>query len=332
MPTLTSQGWPTADSSIYKSDSTTITADNSYRIYKLFEFKEWLTADSTRSSADSIYYTADNALASVPTTKVVADYVALVTPWQSTKARFIATVAAGVAPYCDAQAVIASMPGLFDLDVAVGDQLDKTGEWIGQSRGVPIALPNLYFSADIAGLGADEGYAAQPIDSGYSTSYLPDPYYRKLLYAKVLANRWDGTVAGLQAIMVTYFDDPATRVFIDDKSGSAGPPLFFATDDATAGADIGVAYPGGPAGAPIASFSMQWLVAFAGKIPSQTDLAILTAGILPVKPMGADVQTLVTTVDGAPLFGADMDNAYVSGADIGAADGSSAFVSSLLAA
>lgn len=266
------------------------------------------------------------------TTKAVADYTGLITPWQSTKARFVATVSASVAPYCDAQAVVASMPGLFDLDMAVGDQLDQTGVRIGQSRGVPIALPNLYFSADIAGLGADEGYASQPISTGYSTSYLPDPFYRKLLYAKVLANTWDGTIDGLRTILTTYFDDPATLVFIDDKSGSAAPPLFFAADDANQGADIGVAYPGGPDGAPIWSFSMQWLVAFAGKIPSQTDLAILTAGILPVKPMGADVQTLVTTVDGGPLFGADMDNAYVAGADIGAADGSPAFVSSLMAA
>jgi hypothetical protein len=262
--------------------------------------------------------------------KIVADYTGLITPWQSTKARFVATVSAGVAPYCDAQAVIASMPGLFDLDVAVGDQLDRTGEWIGQSRGVPIALPSLYFSADIAGLGADEGYAAQPIDSGYSTSYLPDPYYRKLLYAKILANRWDGTVSGLQAILRTYFDDPATLVFIDDKSGSASPALFFAADDADSGADVGVSYPDGAAGAPFASFSMQWIVAFAGKIPSSVDLAILTAGILPIKPMGADVQSLVTTVDGAPLFGADMNNAYVSGADIGACDNTPAYVSSLM--
>lgn len=264
-------------------------------------------------------------------TKTVSDYTGLITPWQSTKARFVATVSAGVAPYCDAQAAIASMPGLFDLDVAVGDQLDKTGEWIGQSRGVPIALPNLYFSADIAGLGADEGYASQPVSSGYSTSYLPDPYYRKLLYAKVLANRWDGTVSGLLAIMRTYFDDPATLIFIDDKSGSASPALFFAADDAGAGADLGVAYPGGALGSAVTSFSMQWLVAFAGKIPAPVDLAILTAGILPVKPMAADVQTLVTTVNGSPLFGADLDNAYISGADIGAADGTPAFVSTLAA-
>lgn len=265
------------------------------------------------------------------TTKTVADYTGLITPWQSTKARFVATVSAQVAPQCDAQAVIASMPGLFDLDVAVGDQLDKTGEWIGQSRGVPITLPSLYFSADIAGLGADEGYAAQPYGSGYSTSYLPDPYYRKLLYAKVLANQWDGTASGLVAILKTYYDDPATLVFIDDKSGSASPALYFAADDATAGADLGVAYPGGATGNAVQSFAMQWLVAFAGKIPAPADLAILAAGILPVKPMAADVQTLVTTVDGAPLFGADMDNAYVSGADIGAADGSPSYVMSLAA-
>jgi hypothetical protein len=264
------------------------------------------------------------------TTKTATDYTGRITPWQSANARFVAEVSAGVAPYCDSQNVVASLPGLFDLDVAEGDQLDRTGEYITPGRGVPIALPNIYFSADIAGLGADEGYASQPVSSGYSTSYLPDPYYRKLLRAKILANAWDGTVDGLTAIMRTYFDDPETLVFVDDKTGSASPPSFFAADDPS-GADIGVAYPGGVLGAPIASFSMQWLVAFAGKIPSQVDLALLTAGILPVKPMGADVPVLVTTVDGSPLFGADMDNEYVAGADIGAADGSPSYVAGLSA-
>jgi hypothetical protein len=294
--------------------------------------RDVLTADTTIVTVDDSSFTADEASVPFLPVKTVADYTGKITSWQAKpiKARFLATVSANVEPYCDSQLILASLPSLFDLDSGIGDQLDKTGERIGQSRGVPITLPNLYFSADIAGLGADEGYAAQPFDSGYSTSYLPDPYYRKLLYAKVLANRWDGTIPGLQEILRTYFDDPATLVFIDDKSGSASPPLFFAADDAEAGADIGVSFPGGAAGAPIQSFSTQWLVAFAGKIPSATDLAILTAGILPVKPMGADVRTLVTTVDGAPLFGADMDNAYVSGADIGAADGSPAYVSGLM--
>jgi hypothetical protein len=265
-------------------------------------------------------------------TNDISFYQNRITPWQDQpiKARFLATVSKNITPYCDSQATIASFSDLFDVDFAVGDHLDKTGEWIGQSRGVPIKLPSLYFSADIAGLGADEGYAAQPFDTGYSTSYLPDSYYRKMLYAKILANRWDGTIAGLQTILRTYFDDPAMLVFIDDKSGSASPPLFFSADDAISGADIGVSYPGGLAGAPINSFSMQWIVGFAGKIPSAVDLAILTAGILPIKPIGADVMTLVTTVDGAPLFGADMDNSYVSGADIGACDGTPAYVSSLL--
>jgi hypothetical protein len=296
--------------------------------------RDYLTADSGVVTADSTFFTADNSLSAVPRTKTVDDYLGAITPWQSNaiKARFISTVSENIVPYADSQATLASVPELFDLDVAVGDQLDKNGEWIGQSRGVPIVLPSLYFSADIVGLGADEGYTAQPFGSGYSTSYLPDLYYRKLLYAKILANRWDGTVADLQTILRTYFDDPATLVFVDDKSGSASPPLFFSADDSIAGADLGVAYPDGAAGAPFASFSMQWVVAFAGKIPSAADLAILTAGILPIKPMGADVMTLVTTVDGAPLFGADMDNEYVAGADLGASDNTPAYVSALLAA
>jgi hypothetical protein len=268
------------------------------------------------------------------TTRTVDDYAGLITPWQSTKARFVATVRANVAPYCDAQAVIASLPAAFDLDLAVGAQLDITGQWIGQARGVPIPLANIYFSADVHP-GADEGYAQGPFGVSYGTSLLPDPYYRKLLYARVLYNRWDGTADGAATVLTTYFDDPATSVFLDDQSGNAPAPNYFSTDTVDAGADLGVGFTAQDPNAPpstVTRLDMRWIYGFAGKIPAQVDLAILMAGFLPPRPMGAEVDLAVTTVDGAPLFGADLANAYISGADIGAIGAEPATVLSLLTA
>jgi hypothetical protein len=267
------------------------------------------------------------------TTRTVDDYAGLITPWQSTKARFVATVRANVAPYCDAQAVIASLPAAFDLDLAVGAQLDITGQWVGQTRGIPIPLTNIYFSADVHP-GADEGYAQGPFGVSYGTSLLPDPYYRKLLYARVLYNRWDGTVDGALAVVKTYYDDPATFVFLDDQSGSAPAPNYFKADIVDAGADQGVGFavidPAAPPST-VTHLDMRWVYGFAGKIPPQVDLAILMAGFLPPFPMGAATEIAITTVNGAPLFGADLNNAYVSGADIGAIGASPATVLSLTA-
>ena len=59
-------------------------------------------------------------------------------------------------PFVDEQSVLNSLPGKYDLDSAVGVQLDAVGEWVGISRELAVPLSNVYFSLDIAGLGLDQ--------------------------------------------------------------------------------------------------------------------------------------------------------------------------------
>jgi len=71
----------------------------------------------------------------------------------------------------------------FDIDTAVGSQLDIIGEVLGRNR-------TLTF---------------QPTDG--SSSILDDKSYRTYLKGKVLQNQWDGTINGLAVILNTMYPD-----------------------------------------------------------------------------------------------------------------------------
>ncbi|KVE40084.1 DUF2612 domain-containing protein [Burkholderia sp. BDU5] len=210
------------------------------------------------------------------------DYTSLITSEHRDKPRFAATVAAVVQPLVDQMNLLASMPGKFDLDVAVGDQLDAVGQWVGVSRRIRTPLTGIYFSFDIAGLGFDQGIWKGPFDPDTGLTVLDDDTYRLVIRAKIGANHWDGTLASSAAILNSIFGS-GTHVFIEDHQ------------------------------------DMSMTIGISGKVPSAVFLALLAGGYIPLKPEGVHVNyTIVTTVDGAPLFGFDMENAYVSGFDVGA--------------
>ncbi|VWB98574.1 DUF2612 domain-containing protein [Burkholderia lata] len=212
----------------------------------------------------------------------LTDYTALITSEHSDKPRFIATVSALVQPLVDQMNLLASMPAKFDLDVAVGDQLDTIGVWVGVSRRIRTPLTGVYFSFDIAGLGFDQGTWKGPFDPDTGLTILDDDTYRLVMRAKIGANHWDGTLEQSAAILNSIFDAD-THVFIEDHQ------------------------------------DMSMTIGIAGKVPPATFLALLSGGYIPLKPEGVRVNyTIVTTVDGSPLFGFDMSNQLVAGFDVGA--------------
>ncbi|KVP19364.1 hypothetical protein WJ85_07700 [Burkholderia ubonensis] len=210
------------------------------------------------------------------------DYTALITPEHRDKPRYMATIAAVVQPLVDQMNLLASMPGKFDLDVAVGDQLDTVGLWVGVSRRIRTPLTGIYFSFDIDGLGFDQGIWKGPFDPDTGLTVLDDDTYRLVIRAKIGANHWDGTLASSAAILNSIFGAD-THVFIEDHQ------------------------------------DMSMTIGISGKVPSAVFLALLAGGYIPLKPEGVRVNyTIVTTVDSAPLFGFDMSGPYVAGFDAGA--------------
>lgn len=212
----------------------------------------------------------------------ITKYTDRITSEHNQKPKFMAMVAALAQPMVDLQNLLGSMPGKFDLDSAVDAQLDDVGLWVGISRNVPIPLTNVYFSLDIDGLGFDQGNWKGPFDPDTGLTRLDDATYRLVIRAKIGANHWDGTLGASKAILDSIFGG-GTVVFIQDNQ------------------------------------DMSMTIGVAGVIPSAVFLALLKNGLIPLKPEGVGINlVVVTSDDGAPIFGFDMENDLVSGFDTGA--------------
>jgi hypothetical protein len=213
----------------------------------------------------------------------ITPYLDLITSEHRDKPRFIATISATLQPMADAQAVLATIPGLFDLDVAVGSQLDEVGEWVGQTRYLSTPLTGVYFSFDTAGLGFDQGVWQGPFDPSTGVVALQDEPYRTLLRAVIAANHWDGTIPSAYAAWNIIFAGTGYSILIQDFG------------------------------------DMTMLFGLIGPTLDSVTKALLTGGYLTLKPSGVKIAGyVIPSVEGAPLFGFDVDNPTISGFDTGA--------------
>ena len=210
----------------------------------------------------------------------LSDYLALITTEHSGKPKYMAMLQAVLGPMVEALNVSQELPADFDLDQAIGAQLDIVGLWVGIGRRVKTPLVGVYFSLDIPNLGFDLGVWKGPFDPDSGIVELDDETYRTLIRAKIGANHWDGTLGQSKEILDLVFND-GTNVFIQDNQ------------------------------------DMSMTIGVSGVMPSAISLALLTGGYIPIKPEGVRVDYyIVTSVDG-PLFGFDVSNEYISGFDQG---------------
>ena len=156
-------------------------------------------------------------------------YTDLITSEHAKAPKFIAKIGISTDPFIQVQASLAGMPNGFDLDRAVGAQLDAVGLWVGVSRRVAVPITWVYFSWDKPGLGWNEGVWKGRFDPADGLIVLDDGSYRLLLRAKIAANHWDGTLPGAVAAFAPLF--PSNTVVIDDNQNMtmtisvSGPPL-----------------------------------------------------------------------------------------------------------
>src|SRR6185437_11860764 len=236
----------------------------------------------------------------------VAWYLAKVPPEHAGDPNFMAELALVLQPLVDEQAFYESLPQIFDLDIAVGVQLDATGLWAGITRKIPVPVPNPWFAWDTSGLGWDQGYWQGPFE-GIALASLDDETFRRLIRAKIEANNCNGLQSSVQNCLTTYFDPAdytSTRFAVYDETDPVG-----ANSLQSSGMSIGVIV--------------------AGTIPNAVDLAILGQFLIPFVPAGVSVTWGVTTITGAPVFGWGLQNEYISGWGGGAWAGSPAFVAQL---
>jgi hypothetical protein len=181
------------------------------------------SADSGDITADSTFALADGSFAP-PASSL--QYIALITS-EHRKPQFSALIGVLTGAVGDTMAVILSMPGLFDLDVAVGVQLDTLGLWVGQARLVPEVLtPGFFgFADDSAALGFGEltnptvgGVFYEQGETFETTTTLSDNDYRTIIRARIVRNQSNGTLSAIENALQYIFGVPCSVADIGTMS------------------------------------------------------------------------------------------------------------------
>lgn len=167
------------------------------------------------------------------------------------------------------QQFYASIPRLFDLDQALGDQLDVIGLWVGIGRVIPVEVSGVYFEWDGGdALGWDAGIWQGPFDPDAGPVLLNDDDYRRLIRTKIRINTWDGSLGELEAIWQGLLPDGRPGIVLDNQ-------------------DMTLSF--GFEGTPITGLQ----------------LAILNIGLALIKPAAVRILDVFSATAGEPLFAWD---------------------------
>lgn len=221
----------------------------------------------------------------------MSKYTELITNYHATKPKFFEHIDLSTRPLIDITTATRGLVSAFDIDTAVGVQLDILGLWIGRSRIVSQPISGVYFSLDIDGLGFDQGVWQGPYDpdSGYTT--LSDETYRIILKAKIAINNWDGRNDSLPPILDAALEGSGLKMqIVDNQDMTISIWVFPETD--------------------ISNVSLELIAA-------------IRQGYLTVKAAGVwggsiEIPAVETPSEGNRFFGFDMDNEYIAGFDDGA--------------
>jgi hypothetical protein len=210
-------------------------------------------------------------------------YTDLITSEHIDKPNFNALVAATCQPNVDLIALYSTISALYDVDTAVGEQLDVVGQWVGVSRDLNEPLTGVYFSLDTVGAGLDQGIWQGPFDSSTGLVSLPDEYYRILIKVRILNNHWNGSKENANILVNNIFSAIGYTFFIEDPSDlsmrlgliGSGPPTALAT-------------------------------------------ALLLSGKFNIKPAGVHIASYIYQSAPGPIFAFDLNSTLFAGFDSGA--------------
>lgn len=212
----------------------------------------------------------------------LSDYTDLLPSASSAQPNFVALLSAFLQPLVDVQNCMLGMPSDFDIDSAVGVQLDAVGERVGLPRKLAVPISGVYFALDEAGVGLDEGVLLGPFDPIDALTSLDDETYRLVMKIKARANNWNGSLEQAQQ-MLGAIQSIGTYIFMQDN------------------------------------FDMSALVGVSGKVPSKLFVSLLKQMKDWLRPGAVNITSVyVTSVSGSPIFGLDANNAYIGGLDVGA--------------
>lgn len=148
------------------------------------------------------------------------EYTDLIAGYHVGKERYTAWVFTLTEPLRIARERLASLREDFDVDTAIGAQLDAVGVRVGVSRILPMTLTDVYFALDdTGGIGLDLGVWKGVYDPVDGTTTLGDETYRAVIKAKIAQNHWDGTRGSLPDFLgevLGQFGQPAKVLDLED--------------------------------------------------------------------------------------------------------------------
>lgn len=212
----------------------------------------------------------------------ITDYTNLVTSEHSDKPKYMAMIGVTLQHTVDLVNLLDSIPSLYDIDGAVGQQLDVCGEFVGVSRHLTGPLTGVYFAFDEPALGFDLGVWKGPFDPSTGLTSLPDDFYRVLIKARILNNQWNGSKEDAYVLAQAIFSVLGYTILIEDYA------------DLTMGLGIVGAAP------PIALVQQ-----------------LLVSGKFDIKPAGVRVVEYFWQSVAGPIFAFDNNNAQLAGFDVG---------------
>lgn len=216
----------------------------------------------------------------------MSKYTELITNYHATRPLYVQHVDLSTRPLNDTASTLQALINAFDIDAAVGEQLDILGEWVGRSRKVSEPIVGVYFSFDTDDIGFDQGVWRRAYDPDSGFVDLSDEAYRMVLRTKIAINQWDGQNDSLPGILDFATAGSGLRMQIVDNQDMTISVLI---------------YP---------ETSMDSV--------SREVLAVIRQGYLTVKAAGVYSGEIIYPSVGKQFFGFDIENEYITGFDTGA--------------
>ena len=255
----------------------------------------------------------------------MSKYTELITNYHAGKPLFYQHVDLSTRPLIDVAGTVSGAVAAFDIDTAIGAQLDVLGEWIGRSRTVATPIDGIYLSFDTERVGWDQGLWQGPFDPDDGFIDLSDDVYRVVLKTKIGINNWDGKNDTLPDIINSALEGTGVRIAIVDNQDmtvsvwiTSDPEYYMSVIDRQI---FDMAVNKGP-----------FIQIPDDYMPSRYDINpidkasaelvwVIRNGYLIVKAAGVHIREIVTPSVGYQFFGFDIENEYVSGFDSGSWEG-----------
>lgn len=210
------------------------------------------------------------------------NYLDLITSEHNKKEKFMAMLGLTMEPLADGIDLSYMLSQNFDLDTAIGVQLDIVGLWIGRTRDLQVPITGVYFTYN-TGPGYNIGIYKGPFDPVTGLVRLPDDQYRLLLKATAARNQWNGSIPGAYAAYAILFQGTNFEVLIYDFQ------------------------------------DMTMSFAMLGGVPDAVTKALFTGGYLSLRPDGVGVRDyIVPAVDGSVFGYNGTGNPNIAGYNVGA--------------